>query len=78
MEHSKRDLKMRQLRRYICGLDQGKPAIFWKRQIYGLWMLVVTEYTRRDLTAESDRVAALSGIRWIRDILLSSHGTYGL
>jgi hypothetical protein len=57
---SGRDSKLRQLRRYISGLDLDNSRL--SENIHGLWMQVVTEYTRRDLMIEHDRLVALLGV----------------
>lgn len=56
-----REGRVRQLQRYLNGIDRG--LYLWKKNVYEIWLTLATEYSRRDLTNNSDRLAALSGIQ---------------
>ncbi len=56
-----RESQVRLLQRYLNGFDRDQR--FFLRNTYEIWLTLVTEYSRRDLTNGSDRLAALAGIQ---------------
>ncbi|KAK7187166.1 hypothetical protein DPSP01_004017 [Paraphaeosphaeria sporulosa] len=56
-----REGQVRMLQRYLRGF--GRDDRFFLRNTYVVWLTLVTEYSRRDLTNGSDRLAALAGIQ---------------
>ncbi|KAL5312844.1 hypothetical protein ACEPPN_019270 [Leptodophora sp. 'Broadleaf-Isolate-01'] len=56
-----REGQVRLLQRYLNG--SWRDERFFLRNTYNIWLTLVTEYSRRDLTNGSDRLAALAGIQ---------------
>ncbi|KAK4442947.1 HET-domain-containing protein [Podospora aff. communis PSN243] len=71
-----REPKLRQLQRQLQGHD--RTGTFWKSALYKGWALMVTDYSRRDLTVEGDRLSALMGIQIVFGKALDDECLVGL